>query len=116
MAERGFTRRALFLTVRSIGRQPVTVGRWVVLFPGGQKITQLHSGLGPDLPHRLDAGERGEWAIELNTISPGVELAREERVWKVLWRRRAVRVRLEAELGNGRTVRTSRWHRARLDA
>jgi hypothetical protein len=113
--QHGFTRKALFLPVRSTGRQPVTVERWVVVFPGGPKILQLHSGLGPDLPHRLDVGEPGEWAIELNTISPGVALARQERVWKVLWRRRAVRVRLEVELGHGRTARTSRWHRVRLD-
>jgi hypothetical protein len=111
----GFTRKALFLTVRSIGRQPVTVERWVVVFPGGQRITQLRSGLGPDLPHRLDVGEPGTWAIELNTLTPGAALAREERVWKVLWRRRAIRVRLEVELGSGQIVRTSRWRRARVD-
>ncbi|MGO9160278.1 MAG: hypothetical protein ACLP7J_06105 [Streptosporangiaceae bacterium] len=44
--QQGFTRKALFLTVRSTGRQPVTVERWVVVFPGGQRITQLRSGLG----------------------------------------------------------------------
>jgi hypothetical protein len=111
----GFTRKALFLTVRSTGRQPVTVERWVVTFPGGQKITQLRSGLGPDLQHRLDVGEPATWAIERSTLSPGVALAREERVWKVLRRRRAVRLRVEVELGNGRRVRTSRWKRVRLD-
>jgi hypothetical protein len=94
----------------------VTVERWVVVFPGGQRITQLRSGLGPDLKHRLDVGEPGTWAIELSTLMPGVTLAREERVWKVLWRRRVVRVRVEVELGNGRRVRTSRWKRVRLDA
>jgi len=57
--QRGFTRRALFLTVRSIGRQPVTIERWGVVFPGGVKISQLNSKLGPDLPHRLDVGEPG---------------------------------------------------------
>jgi hypothetical protein len=114
-AQHGFTRKALFLTVRSTGRQPVTVERWVVVFPGGQKIHQLRSGLGPDLPHHLDVGGRGEWAIELSTIAPGVALARNERVWKVLWHRRAVKVRLEVELGDGRIVRTSRRRRARLD-
>ncbi len=111
----GFTRRAVFLTVRSSGRQPLTVERWVVLFPAGQRISQLRSGLGPELPHRLDVGERGEWAIELDTLSPGVQVARTEKVCKVLWRRRAVRVRPEAELGHGKTVRTRRLRRARVD-
>ena len=113
--EHGHTRRSLFLTVRSVGRQPVTIERWVVAFPGGQKIYRMNSKLGPDLPHRLDVAEQSTWAIELSAISPGVALARKERVCKVLWHRRAVWVRTEVELGHGRNIRSSRRQRVRLD-
>ena len=36
--QHGFTRKALFLTVRSTGREPVTVDRWVVVFPGARRF------------------------------------------------------------------------------
>jgi hypothetical protein len=45
-----------------------------------------------------------------------VEIARTERVGKVLWRRRAVEVRVQVELGHGKSVRTRRSQRVRVDA
>jgi hypothetical protein len=113
-APHGLTRKVLLLKVRSTGRQQVTIESWSAVFPGGPKISQLNSDLGPSLPHTLGAGEPGEWAIELNTLETGRQILEGTRVLRFLWRRRTIRVRLEAELGHGKVIRTSRWHRARL--
>lgn len=109
-----FTRRALFLTVRNTGRQQVVVESSAVVFPGGLKLSQLNSQRGPSLPHTLNVGQPGVWAIELSEMQPGVEAARRTKVLKVLWYRRTVKVRLQVELGHGKTVRTRRRQRARL--
>lgn len=112
-APHGLTRKVLLLKVRSTGRQQVTVESWSAVFPDGMKIRQLNSHLGPPLPHTLGPGEPGEWAIELSALGPGRQILEGRRVLKFR-RYRAVRVRLEAELGHGKVIRTSRWHRARL--
>jgi hypothetical protein len=106
IADQGFTRKSLFLSARNTGRLPVVVEQWVVLFPGGIRIRQLNSRLGPDLPHRLDVGESAQWAIELETIMPTVQWFRAEKKLAKVLRRRSVKVRIEVGLGDGKVIRT----------
>ena len=103
----GFTRKALFLRVINTGRQPVQVEKWAVRFPGKVRVGQLHSPLGPSLPHRLEVSASQQWGIELADLTDMVNLICERRGTKY------VRVRLEVDLGHDKTIRT-RGRRVRL--
>jgi hypothetical protein len=96
----GFTRPALFLRVVSTGRHPVQVQSWNVRFPGKVRLGMLNSPLGPALPHRLDVNDSGQWAIELADLTDMVNMICKSK------RKKYVRVRLEVELGHGKTIRT----------
>ncbi|MFL1430299.1 MULTISPECIES: hypothetical protein [unclassified Nocardiopsis] len=64
-AKYGFTKRAIFVTVRSVGRLPVTVAQWHLKLPG-LRYGEMNSPHGPSLPHRLEPGEHAQWAIEVD--------------------------------------------------
>lgn len=100
LSREGFERKAIFLTVRNIGRLPVVVERSVVRFSRKYRVAQLSLAVGPDLPHALGVGESETWGIELNKIAPIAAVLREGE------RRRSIKVRVEIELGNSKIILT----------
>jgi hypothetical protein len=58
-APHGLTRKVLLLKVRSTGPQQVTVESWSAVFPGGPKISQRNSDLGPPCRTRWAQGSLG---------------------------------------------------------
>src|SRR5690606_23334035 len=66
LAEQGFTRRAVFVNVRNVGRLPVSVSWWDLKLPGGIRFGEMNPLHGPKFPHRLDVGESVTWAMTVD--------------------------------------------------
>lgn len=102
-AANGFTRRAIFVEVRNVGRLPITVTSWQLKLPGGVKIGELNSPNGPKLPHRLEVGDNATWAIEVDgQLVAALHATR--RMAKV----DDVEVRAVVSLGSGKEITTRR--------
>jgi hypothetical protein len=63
LAEQGYIRPIFAVRVRNVGRLPVTVERWSLTTSQGINLTPLSDSIGPDLPHRLEAGMSETWAL-----------------------------------------------------
>ncbi|SHJ58156.1 hypothetical protein SAMN05421803_107168 [Nocardiopsis flavescens] len=100
-AANGFTRRAIFVEVRNVGRLPITVTSWQLKLPGGVKIGELNSPNGPRLPHRLDVGDSEKWAIEVDS-----ELVAALRATRKMAKVDDVEVRAVVSLGSGKEIKT----------
>ncbi|OOC52613.1 hypothetical protein NOSIN_01195 [Nocardiopsis sinuspersici] len=96
----GFTRRALFVTVRSKGRLPVTVAQWHLKLPK-HKYVEMNSLHGPSLPHRLEPGEQAMWAIEVDEQM--LSILRDDRAWAKV---DDVEVYAVVSLGSGKEIKT----------
>ena len=99
-AKSGFTRRALLLAVRSVGRLPVTVAQWQLKLPG-LSYGEMNSPHGPRLPHRLEPGEHAVWAIEVDEQM--LATLHTSRTWAKV---DEVEVYAVVKLGSGKEIKT----------
>jgi hypothetical protein len=115
VAEQGYTRPVITVRVRATGRMPVTVERWYLvcspartasLFKPRRRrryITELTTivSIGPELPHRLDAGGSEMWSM------PALDVLSFAETSKKVFKLSAVYVTAKVELGDGRIHWTS---------
>lgn len=100
MAAQGMTQGLLVVLVRNIGRHPTSVLRYSGVTDGGVKfgLTSAPPGC-PSLPHRLEPHSEALFYLELADAHAVVDAT-------AATAKRARAIRIEVELGNGRTVTT----------
>ncbi len=97
LTEQGFTDERLAVIARNVGRLPVSVERYALMFGAGINFGSVRpESHEPQLPHRLEPGEQATWMLSLAEARDIVSHARKgpQRAW------------MTVELGNGKTVRT----------
>jgi hypothetical protein len=66
LAEQGFTRPVIGITVTNTGRLPVRVQRWTIqCAKNGTSFAPVGQSLGPPLPYVLEAGAQETWVVDL---------------------------------------------------
>ncbi|MGH9250867.1 MAG: hypothetical protein ACRD0W_15280 [Acidimicrobiales bacterium] len=101
LAARGYSRRVIGVTVRNVGRLPVTITGWsLVIAPTGALYRPLGAALGPPLDHRLEQGSSATWAADSAVVRAAASAQLKGRG------RHSFRVKVE--LGDGRTFQTPR--------
>lgn len=100
LVTQGFTRRAIFINVRNVGRLPISVTGWHLKFPAAMTLGEMNHPRAT-FPHRLEVGESKEWHIEVDTDVQTI-LRAAQRKAKVS----DVEVRGVVELGNGKKTTT----------
>jgi hypothetical protein len=101
--DEGYTRPVAGVTVRNVGRMPVTLtGMWVVIEPTDVTYNPLGAVLGPKFSHRLDAGEIARWAVDSSIISAA------SRAQLKSSGRSGESFTIHIQLGNGKTHKTPR--------
>jgi hypothetical protein len=73
LAEQGYVRPVFAVRVRNIGRLPVTVAGWSITTSRGISFTPLGESIGPQLPHRLEAGTSETWAVTGDRVAALIE-------------------------------------------
>jgi hypothetical protein len=77
LAEQGYRRPIVAVTVANVGRLPVTVARWGLKSGLGMSMYPAADSIGPPLPHRLEAGESGTWAVDMGPVDAFIRATRE---------------------------------------
>jgi len=100
----GYTRPVVAVQVRNVGRMAVTVEDWSLFTSPGSRIALQPVGqsIGPPLPHRLEAGATGTWAVELAPV----RAMRAATVAALKVPEERIKIRGKVGLGDGRTVET----------
>jgi hypothetical protein len=102
MKGQGYAAPVVTVTVRNVGRLPVTIASWSVhAVPGGTAFQPMGQSVGPSFPHRLEAGESQLWALEFRAVYALLQATAE--VLKHPDNR--MRARATVELADGRTVK-----------
>lgn len=99
LKRQGFSRKVAILTVWNTGRLPITVHGWQIEFQKRYKILQTSFVMGPDLPFRIDIGESGTWAVDLQKIA-AISSALESSAGS-----KSVKIRTAIKLGDSRLIR-----------
>ena len=79
LASQGFSEPIVAITVANVGRQPVKVARWGLKSGLGMSLWPPANGIGPSLPHRLEAGDAATWAVDTMTVQAFFQAANQ--VW-----------------------------------
>lgn len=77
LATQGFSRPIVAVTVANVGRQPVKVDRWGIKSGVGTSFYPVGESIGPKLPHRLEVGDAGTWAVDLITLQAFIQATNE---------------------------------------
>jgi hypothetical protein len=97
----GYSLDVAGVTVRNIGRMPVSITRvQAVIRPTGVIYDPMNSALGKQLPHRLEAGESEHWAFNTAVLRQAASAQREDGT-------RGTSYVINVHLGDGKKVVTS---------
>ncbi len=77
LAEQGYRRPIVAVTVANVGRLPVTVARWGLKSGLGMSLYPAADSIGPPLPHRLEVGESETWAVDMGAVDAFIRATRE---------------------------------------